>query len=856
ALNQTFELLLEPNHDLLHAMAVVEIHGGSEEGGIGSVSDGGSITRAIRAHVYKGHAIETDLDGRREKVGWSRITFRDDNFFSMNERDVLFDGVFTTSQGMYHVKEIEAYKRSKRDMDIDPESPLSRPPSVRRSRLMIFKDEDERPRRQIVPRSDGSFLSGGLEDAERVLGSVSTCGSHEHGLTKREVAQVSGCAFDPMAGKDAILDYHIQAEAKVSKFVKRQVQCPSSRRVLFMAAAGDCTYVRQKGGPDAALAAILSNWNQASQVYESTFNVSLGLIKVELHQTCTPTDTANNMMWNQECSDGYTINNRLSDFSRWRGSKAADQAGLWHLMTKCNTGASVGVAWLSTLCANTTFTQNTGGSQQFVSGTGVSSIVPVEWKVVAHEIGHSKGLTLSAFAVARMLMTLFGAVQILGPYTIARPTCALALAAHHSAVAAHAHPLMHPTDNAQTDQFSPCSISQICSEYPKLGKCLQLPGALKTITSGICGNGVKEGNEECDCGTPDDCRADKCCGADCKFKNGAKCSDKNDECCANCQIKARNTPCRPSTGFCDIEEVCDGTNVTCPAETFIPDGTSCNVTSNGTTVTAACASGTCTSRDLQCKSHASSIVTTSACPGHDSECQLFCQTAKGDCLLLNGFFVDGTPCGINGKCKAGKCDASNILIDWAKANPQFAIPILVLIGLVILALLSSILRCIFCRRPRSPKISELAASPPPQSGVAGRSTAPGWVDPTPYNGGSGIGFPVMREGQPQPSFGNDVREYSPQMPDSARPASWRSSASALLPARAGTPMGGFGGREGGGGGSPTGHRVANGNIVAPRQQAASGWEGGPGAPREVVTSQGSFSNYPREVMTREDMPRT
>ena len=65
-------------------------------------------------------------------------------------------------------------------------------------------------------------------------------------------------------------------------------------------------------------------------------------------------------------------------------------------MTNCPTQPSVGIAWVKTLCQRSAQQQgiflilNLGN--EFTSGVGVSSIVPVEWKVVAHEIGHSKSL--------------------------------------------------------------------------------------------------------------------------------------------------------------------------------------------------------------------------------------------------------------------------------------------------------------------------------------------------------------------------------------------------------------------------------------------------------------------------------
>lgn len=100
--------------------------------------------------------------------------------------------------------------------------------------------------------------------------------------------------------------------------------------------------------------------------------------------------------------------------------------------------------------------------------------------------------------------------------------------------------VMHPLDTATTDEFSPCTQTQICSKYPTIGRCLGDPSSFVGVSSGICGNGIKEANEECDCGLPSECRSSTCCDATtCKLKSGAKCSDSNDDCCLNCQPKVR-----------------------------------------------------------------------------------------------------------------------------------------------------------------------------------------------------------------------------------------------------------------------------------------------------------------------------
>ncbi|XP_070566057.1 disintegrin and metalloproteinase domain-containing protein 22-like isoform X3 [Ptychodera flava] len=52
----------------------------------------------------------------------------------------------------------------------------------------------------------------------------------------------------------------------------------------------------------------------------------------------------------------------------------------------------------------------------------------------------------------------------------------------------------------------------------------------------ICGNGIVESGEECDCGTDEECTGNSCCSTDCMFPPGAVCA--HGECCQNCKFKA------------------------------------------------------------------------------------------------------------------------------------------------------------------------------------------------------------------------------------------------------------------------------------------------------------------------------
>ena len=204
------------------------------------------------------------------------------------------------------------------------------------------------------------------------------------------------------------------------------------------------------------------------------------------------------------------------------------------------------------------------------------------------------------------------------------------------------------------------------------------------------------------------------------------------------------------------------------------DGTSCKLPDGGS---AQCASGICTSRDLQCKGNGI-VNTVSACPAFSNECTLNCQDARGTCFLLNGNFLDGTPCGGTGKCAKGQCVGSNVVsqaLDWIKNNPQFAWPIIILLALIVLMCLYSGLKRCCCRGKKSEQPQPIPLEPTRY----GRSTPAhlrqsyppaqtnNWVDPAQYNG------PNYTEGQsltrPRDAYNNEYR-YSDSYVTQSRPS--------------------------------------------------------------------------------------
>eukprot|EP00834_Sanchytrium_tribonematis_P001378 NODE_33_length_36935_cov_1.609241.p18 type:complete len:280 gc:universal NODE_33_length_36935_cov_1.609241:3387-2548(-) len=251
---------------------------------------------------------------------------------------------------------------------------------------------------------------------------------------------------------------------------------------------------------------------------------------------------------------------------------------------------------------------------------------------------------------------------------------------------------MNPTASIKSNDFSPCSIKDICNNLASNGKCLLPPNSKPLIQGKVCGNGIKEDGEECDCG--DQCDKDSCCTKDCKLKNGAKCSDKNQLCCNNCQFKSKGSTCRKAINpDCDFEETCEGNTGDCPPDTHKDDGTVCAVDG----VSAQCASGFCTSRDIQCKARGSKSGMTGACPDLKNSCELTCYSnSYNACVQLTGNFIDGTSCGYNGFCKDGSCAYKNIfdqLISYFQDQPYLGIALLLLI-------LFMFIGCLRCTIPR------------------------------------------------------------------------------------------------------------------------------------------------------------
>lgn len=158
--------------------------------------------------------------------------------------------------------------------------------------------------------------------------------------------------------------------------------------------------------------------------------------------------------------------------------------------------------------------------------------------------------------------------------------------------------VMAPVNGAQ-EKFSQCSVNSYNTKtFRAAGVLYRVDHSCLGEAGTYCGNGVLEVGEDCDCYNNDCTNDPGCHGNNCTFKEGITCSVIHNKCCDNgTGPKAANTVCRAATDPCDYEEVCDGSDMSCPPDTAKPIGTKCDF--NGDV--GSCYGGTCSNRDINCK---------------------------------------------------------------------------------------------------------------------------------------------------------------------------------------------------------------------------------------------------------------
>lgn len=591
-------------------------------------------------------------------VGWARI------FILRDGENPSFEGVFRIDGDHHHIQTSTNFMQTRHKLDPILES-------LDNDYLVVWRDSD-------ISYKVEADHNHNHQDLKRSLNMESTCSADglnfntqlDHpiyrGMSKRgdesslfarmlQPRQIDGQLGGNSAGVNLI------------NSIGSSSGCPTTRRVALVGVATDCTYTAGFSSTAAVRANIINVINSASHVFESSFNIMLGLQNLTISDASCPIVASSAAPWNIGCSNSIDIQDRLNLFSAWRGQRK-DNNAYWTLLSTCGTGSAVGLAWLGQLCVGTSQTTPTDvpSANETVSGANIVVRTGTEWQVVAHETGHTFGAVHDCTAKSCSD----------GRTVVSQQCCPLSA----TTCDAGGSYIMNPNTVPNIQLFSPCSIGNICSAIGRNSvktNCLTVNKDITTITGSQCGNGIVESGEDCDCGGTASCGSNPCCNpTTCKFKATAVCDPSNEECCSSsCQYKPPSAVCRPSTGLCDPEEKCSGISGDCPADMTAPDGTKCG---NSSTLT--CASGQCTSRDLQCKTLMGVFTQrndTYACS--QGGCQISCASPEFGvdiCYSMQQNFLDGTPCQASGKCVNGQCQGSSVtkeIKSWVDQNKKIVI---------------------------------------------------------------------------------------------------------------------------------------------------------------------------------------
>ncbi|KAL1855781.1 hypothetical protein Daus18300_010956 [Diaporthe australafricana] len=475
---QKVRLSLEPNHDVVAEGATITYLGAD-----GKIQKTVPIDR-LDHRVFKGSAF-VQYAGQTEWVnaGWARIHVHRDG------PEPLFEGAFQLYGDHHHIQTNTNYQKTR----------LSQDPEIEQASdeyLVLWRDSD-------LKGDDLSAYSP--DELKRALAEKETCTSDRLDYNADENHPI----YRSLDGLDGLSDLESRsswssmasnmlfgrqmdgttggngAGANLVSTIGSTSGCPTARKVALIGIATDCTYTAEFDGNETAIRSnIINQVNTASQLYESTFDISLGIRNLTISPQACPSTASSDAPWNVACSDSVSITDRLILFSEWRGQHE-DNNAYWTLMSTCGTGSAVGLAWLGQLCMAGSSTSSNGGNETVAAANVVvRTDGSTEWQIFAHETGHT-----------------FGAVHDCTSTSCADGTstkqqcCPLS----SSSCDANGRFLMNPSTGTGITQFSACSIGNICSALGRQSvqsTCLTNNRDVVTITGSQCGNGIVESGEE------------------------------------------------------------------------------------------------------------------------------------------------------------------------------------------------------------------------------------------------------------------------------------------------------------------------------------------------------------------------
>ena len=333
AFSRRFKLKLRPNHNVLAQDAVVKYMNAD-----GSVARVEPIDRMAH-RVYAGEAWRQNLDGSYDVVGNARLSvFRDG-------KEPLFEGVVKVERENYHIQLARNYAQLAHEED--PAVELAGEDYMvmwRDSDLHVENSFKAELKRDVKPAScEHDSLDFNKDPNHPVYAGLNAQGDSTWGFTP--IASMFGKRqLDGLTGGNA-------GGVNLVQSIGSTQGCPSMRRVALVGVATDCSYTATFDSETETRENVINQMNTASEVYERTFNISLGLAELIISPRDCPGSAQQSAPWNVACSSGADIQDRLNLFSSWRGGRSDDYSH-WMLLTNCNSGSAVGLAWLGQACVN------------------------------------------------------------------------------------------------------------------------------------------------------------------------------------------------------------------------------------------------------------------------------------------------------------------------------------------------------------------------------------------------------------------------------------------------------------------------------------------------------------------------
>jgi len=591
------------------------------------VGQSGSSLQSDIPFIFEGTLETVKPSSAHYSLGKSSLIFSQQKYEGSNELQ-LHSAFFVSNEEKYYLEQVEYF--------VNPyQSPERRAKKVNPAAAEHIETIISRRKKigvEKIEAGDGiQFSSSSLfiifKESDMILNANEGCKNHNHTHQLKNIPQLTTYGLsshfsNPSSFNDQIHFHHLS---------KRDDNPQDALIPLFV----DCNLYRNLVDQKLTVVPeILKAVSRSSAVYKQDFDIQLLASRIVVNTQCGTES------WNQEC--GMDIEKMLSLFDNWRQTQTQEfGTAAWELLTSCfeavpgGPATTVGLANTKTLCSAH-------------SSAVVSITSPDSWTVFAHETGHIFGAQHDEDCAG---------CNCGGKYIMAAVKTSDAIS-----------------------KFSSCTLNTVDNLLPNY-HCLPQTGTEGQRTpapheSPICGNGLWEDGEECDCGYS--CSTDKFCDSTCKLREGFQCSDTNTKCCSNGKIITDTTTlCRSPNKFdsCDVPDYCDGTTAICRVK-YAPDNSVC--TASG--AKGKCKSGVCKSRAVSCALIGPTLTPPrifTDCQTPSDPCNLICyEQSSRSCTSFSPSepVPDGLPCvdgngnPTNYTCYQGRCNDNSSAISLSVSS--------------------------------------------------------------------------------------------------------------------------------------------------------------------------------------------